>query len=105
MKLIDASVLTASLCTMCANGELNMDCCCCGDDCETVKMIRGLDTVETMRHGKWNVFHNPRYPAYEIMQCSECKWEIHKSKVRGRDHYFFCPECGARMDGEMNVSD
>lgn len=62
------------------------------------RIIDQMRPVER-KHGRWYVFKNPRWPAYDVLQCSECKWEIHKSKMNRSDNYYFCPECGAEMMG------
>ena len=68
---------------------------------------RAARIIDQMRpvertHGRWYVFKNPKWPAYDVLQCSECKWEIHKSKMNKRDNYFFCPECGTEMLGGVD---
>ena len=39
------------------------------------------------KHGKWEIIND------DCCVCSEC----HKASVQD---YYFCPECGASMDGE-----
>lgn len=51
-------------------------------------------------HGKWIDKPNPRWPAYDIRYCSVCEWNINKSKLRAKDNWSFCPNCGAKMDLE-----
>ena len=114
MQLIDKSIAIMSLCTMCANGKLNMNCCCCGDDCETVKMIRGLDAIEAepVRHGRWEkwgfVFHGIEWKRCSL--CGSCAgisfsyygWLDGKIELVTPD---YCGSCGAKMDGDENGAD
>lgn len=63
-----------------------------------------LDVIETMpaidaepvRHGRWGTYHITGYdglhPTYTV-PCSVCAYEA-------RFTYRYCPNCGARMDGE-----
>jgi len=46
--------------------------------------------VAPVRHGKWT--HKP--DVYGVVYCSECNYELHANSTS------FCPNCGARMDGE-----
>lgn len=53
------------------------------------KHIETAPTIDPVKHGKWTEIDIKDYKAL----CSECgTW----SPVMGK----FCPECGARMDGE-----
>ena len=53
---------------------------------KVIYMSPTIDAVE-VRHGRWN------YIADGVWQCNECHW---LSNVA----YAFCPNCGARMDGD-----
>jgi rubrerythrin len=46
--------------------------------------------VAPVRHGKWT--HKP--DVYGVVYCSECNYELHANSTS------FCPNCGAKMDGE-----
>lgn len=64
---------------------------------EIIENAPTADVVE-VRHGKWNVTKkrapNGRRILYEIKTCSVC------GKTHGRHNPNYCPNCGARMDGE-----
>ncbi|MBO5449403.1 MAG: hypothetical protein J5994_08740 [Ruminococcus sp.] len=49
--------------------------------------------VQEVRHGSWEINPDGYYP-----YCSICKEE-----PQGRAMTKYCPNCGARMDGEENV--
>ena len=55
----------------------------------TVLHVPSADVVP-VRHGKWT--HKP--DVYGVVYCSECNYELHANSTS------FCPNCGARMDGE-----
>lgn len=56
--------------------------------------------VAPVKHGHWIDKPYPNYPAHDIRHCSECGWNIHKSKLRNSDlNWNYCPNCGAKMDG------
>lgn len=48
--------------------------------------------VQEVRHGKWEIDCNGYYP-----YCSNCKEEPDSGVMSD-----YCPNCGARMDGEEN---
>ena len=55
--------------------------------------------VAPVKHGHWIDKPYPNYPAHDIRYCSECGWNIHKSKLRNSDlNWSYCPNCGAKMD-------
>jgi predicted RNA-binding Zn-ribbon protein involved in translation (DUF1610 family) len=57
--------------------------------------------VTPIRHGHWIDKPYPNYPAHDIRYCSECGWNIHKSKLRNSDlNWSYCPNCGADIRGD-----
>lgn len=62
--------------------------------------------VQEVRHGRW-LRENAR-PRSSIFLCSVCKAKAyfivgnHKRTPPASISYKFCPNCGARMDGEEN---
>jgi len=72
-------------------------------NCE--KLIRDwpLADVEEARHGKWIQIaeHDYGYTAEYDYKCNLCNFHISftdRSPIQER--YYFCPNCGARMDKE-----
>lgn len=57
--------------------------------------------VEEVRHGKWKttvsavLLNNGELSTYYVFRCNVCKENANK-------RFLFCPNCGARMDGEEN---
>lgn len=72
--------------------------------------IRHMPTIELelqpVRHGHWIIKDNPGTGWYRVI-CSECGEDVTSvAPVIGffpnaRVTWDFCPECGARMDGEQ----
>ena len=53
--------------------------------------------AEPVRHGKWTRENN-----YGIWKCSECGCKINRRyPLKGNIwNYYYCPNCGAKMDAE-----
>lgn len=86
MRLIDADALEWFRVTL-SNGET----------CILIRKshINELPMVdaEPVRHGRWE-----NYPSHSYRRCSICKMEWEKPRFNTRSNY--CPNCGAKMDGE-----
>ena len=68
---------------------------------ETKAVLNEMLDMVTVKHGEWIDKPYPNYPAHDIRYCSECGWNIHKSKLRNSDlNWKYCPNCGAEMRGE-----
>ena len=63
------------------------------DDIETMLEVLAEDDVTPIRHGYWTLFGE--HLGIKMYQCSICKGLEH-----GKQNY--CPNCGARMDGDKN---
>lgn len=61
---------------------------CLADENKELKKL--LKNVQTVNHSKWIICSDGYYP-----YCSECKHE-----PQGREMTKFCPNCGAKMDGD-----
>ena len=59
-----------------------------------IDMARTVD-AEPVRHGKWIRENN-----YGIWKCSECGCKINRRyPLKGNIwNYYYCPNCGAKMD-------
>lgn len=74
----------------------------------TRNLIKNAPTADVapVRHGQWEDRENPQWRAYEIRHCSVCGWSIHKTKLRNTDlKWKYCPNCGAKLDGEDESND
>ena len=60
--------------------------------------LKRLPTVEAepVRHGKWT-----RENHYGMWKCSECGCRVRRANpLKGNIwNYYYCPNCGAKMDG------
>ena len=62
---------------------------------EVIRSLPAADVVE-VRHGRWI---NERWEGLSSFsaECSLCD-----KRTLAYFHYFYCPNCGAKMDGEEN---
>lgn len=62
---------------------------------EVIRSLPAADVVE-VRHGRWI---NERWEGLSSFsaECSLCG-----KRTLAYFHYFYCPNCGAKMDGEEN---
>lgn len=68
---------------------------------ETKAVLNEMLDIVAVKHDKWIDKPYPNYPAHDIRYCSECGWNIHKSKLRNSDlNWNYCPNCGADMRGD-----
>lgn len=54
-----------------------------------------IDAVPVV-HGEWKCTDD----FYESGLCSVCKWESDETYICSKQKYHYCPNCGAKMDGE-----
>lgn len=77
-------------------------------DLDEVVSVDDIDNAPTIKatlikHGYWIDNPYPNYPAHDIRYCSECGWNIHKSKLRNSDlNWSYCPNCGAKICHKLN---
>jgi hypothetical protein len=50
--------------------------------------------VAPVVHGRWE------WDTEDIYRCSNCAEKSHVKEVMGRPAWGYCPNCGARMDGD-----
>lgn len=71
----------------------NHSCNSCGNKCGSKHNCHSADMVE-VRHGEWK-YNWGQAPNEKAYFCSLCAYG---ESDYGRDNY--CPNCGAKMDGE-----
>ncbi len=86
MRLIDVDAMLTALCKNCGTSGR------CIIPCVDYDMIVQFPTIdaEPVRHGRWIAQDN----TYTRYMCSECESKNHGG------HEKYCPNCGAKMDGE-----
>ena len=66
------------------------------------EVIAGMPTIDHVKHGKW--IYKPTSDHDGYIGCSNCDVHIPSCKIFQRNEYTntskYCPNCGARMDGE-----
>ena len=55
-----------------------------------------VDIVKA-RHAEWQLTHRDKDFYKDVYQCSECRFLVTGAQEAA---YVYCPNCGARMDGE-----
>ena len=60
---------------------------------DAVKEVDDMPTVDAVPvvHGRWIKRHNEK-------KCSRCEFTYYSNN----DYWFYCPKCGAKMDGKEN---
>lgn len=65
-----------------------------------IRKIKGLPTIDAVpvKHGAWVDVMNEEWCTFDECKCSECGVVEYFNK--GWKKYNYCPNCGAKMDGE-----
>ena len=62
------------------------------------EIIAGMPTIDPVKHGEWVVTHLP-----DVFQCDYCKKATKMDELCDSEILrAYCPNCGARMDGDIN---
>ena len=103
MRLIDADALSDTLCAMWMDWAGHMDETC-EDAFDAIESTPTVDAVP-VRHGYW-VIADADKGEYICSVCGEtdtdCSDRYSNHNVFGQN---YCPNCGAKMDGEENAVD
>ena len=94
-RLIDANAFIFEYCMNCGGGcDVNEECCA------TVFDLRNAPTVDAVEvvHGRWE---HAEYHGF--LRCSECKDVYIDDTWIADGKWNYCPNCGAKMDGDGNV--
>ena len=89
MRLIDADALIDSISLSDYEAET--------EALETIATAPTID-VAPVRHGRW-IPRRPDAPMFGAHYCSECEAPCKDIKAK------YCPNCGAKMDGDDNEID
>ena len=93
-RLIDARYLTSqmySICELCQTENIFIDAII-----DEIDNAPDVDAVEVV-HGRWE------WMTEDFYNCTHCGTINHVKEVMGRPAFDYCPNCGAKMDGDGNV--
>lgn len=62
----------------------------------SIGYLMRLPSAQSVQHGHWIYHMSEMFPADSTVECSVC--HEHESVLLAHDNY--CPNCGAKMDGE-----
>lgn len=99
MRLIDADALLES--GICAEYGYNDNGLLLIPMRDVTNSIRNAPTIdaEPVRHGRW--LYNS-YPTVWYGHGEPPEWVCSECEERAYNTYDYCPDCGAKMDGEAN---
>ena len=96
--LIDRNELIRYHCGACANKEF-----CAEESCPYYEIRRRIENApkvdaEPIRHGRW-IVHTTWHGMFGLIhsECSECGFD----RNGDLSSWIFCPNCGAKMDGDV----
>lgn len=91
-EYIDKKALLDEICR--DNCERSYDGTC--HNCRMTETIADFPAADVapVVHGKWEWVNEDRY------RCDRCEQITTVDECMGKPNYNFCPNCGARMDGE-----
>ena len=104
-RLIDANELKKKQVNVCFDDDSESD----GFGIVYVRHIDEAPTVDAVEvvHGEWIGTQYDGYadgfPVYDLWECSNCREEYESEGDPPPFNY--CPNCGAKMDGERKVND
>lgn len=87
MRLVDADALIDNICGYAAPEMV-------WDRVDIVHKINEMPTIEERKTGKWIGVT----PMVDTLMCSECEYNIINKEFKTP----YCPNCGAKMEGEQN---
>lgn len=96
MRLIDADALMESLCDELGEGEVLYRIP--PDAIDEAPTIEAAPVV----HGRWEDKPTGRYGQQQSW-CSACRKHSGIGGIEKNRHRAYCPNCGARMDGDGNA--
>ena len=66
------------------------------------KRLRGLPTIDPVKHGRWMPTSHSRWVKDHVYRCSVCGNILDMYGVNaGRGDANYCPNCGAKMGEEV----
>ena len=93
-KVIDPAPIIKHLAARCLESK-GLECSVLGSVIDMLKAAPAVDAVEVV-HGRWEFEKNPYMRDAWTYRCTACDG-------RYSDNPRYCPNCGAKMDGDGNV--
>lgn len=97
-RLIDADALVEEIGKEIDEAKKAPLCDYCAGMKNVIGIVKNQDTVDPVKHGRWVDTGRADYYLNKEYRCSCCNSVDYMSSP-------YCYNCGARMDGEQNVSD
>lgn len=98
MRLIDADELFKEIATLSVDGSNPMGQGYCAGISDVSNLITNQPTIEPVKRGEW--LESECFD-YCFWVCSNCRFP--SEALAAPRLYKYCPQCGAKMDGEANV--
>lgn len=93
-----------TLCEKCIHGDICVIQCGYDEGDERAltycSEFKSKDDVTEVRHGEWKICSDGYYP-----YCSRCEYEPELSTRYSNNLTPYCPNCGAKMDGERTENE
>ena len=96
MRLIDADALIEEIGKEIDEAKKAPLCDYCAGMKNVIGIVKNQDSVDPVKHGHW------KFAKDVYISCSVCDATI---LLFNAENPNYCPRCGAKMDGEQNVSD
>ena len=103
-RLIDADALIEEIGKEIDEAKKAPLCDYCAGMKTVIRIVKNQDTVDPVKHGHWIPFWS--ISNGDCFVCSECKGELFLADTwkicfkSPADKYKYCPNCGAKMDGD-----
>ena len=107
-RLIDANALMEQINNLCSDGSENW----IGTDnisyiahADVADIISDAPTVDAVPvvHGQWE-YNPPTITINASWQCSACR-KVYWEHILETRYFNYCPNCGAKMDGERTTTE
>lgn len=108
VRLIDANALLETICKKCPEFDCEPDATDTVSGCLIYDVIASTPTIEAqpVKRGKWMEYSRDALETYiECTNCCVASRPIHLQMVTrdGSGLPDFCPNCGAKMDGDADA--
>lgn len=71
-------------------------------DCLIPEVINGMEAAYTVKHGRWIAENRDNRGYADCYTCTNCNCYSYTYTLMKDCEYDYCPNCGARMDGDAD---